>query len=261
MSSQNISEKQARGAKFNQSTKFKQPAIIKRTASHAPSPSPSPSPLPPKYTIPSKETYQYRDCSHPIEEICLVTNYLATIPDEFKHTMLKFICQEGLNGPGVYAEYSAPPNADTVHRINGSGGYFLKKTAEDANIYLIWYNRPRGVYMFWGALEREVRNAMNRIRGRIVKYVVHVNSAEKPTHLAEKEMEDYEQQPTQKIQRQEKFKYNLSKTNIAASPPPFQNINPIFRSESMAVADAYDYSPENTTQPDPAGLSRSMSIM
>ena len=93
--------------------------------------------------------------------------------------MLKFICKEGLNGPGVYAEYVAPPNADTVHQINGSGGYFLKKTAEEATIYLIWYNRARGVYMFWGPTERAVRDAMNRIRGRIVKYVIHVNSAEK----------------------------------------------------------------------------------
>lgn len=171
MSSQTISETRGRGAKLNH------PAIIERTASRALSPSPS---LPlsrpvvlttttqrsalPKYTIPSKETYQYRLCSHPIEEICLATNYLANIPDDFKHGMLKFICQEGLNGPGVYAEYSAPPNADTVQHINGSGGYFLKKTTEESNIYLIWYNRVRGVYMFWGALEHEVRDAMNRIQ-------------------------------------------------------------------------------------------------
>ena len=201
MSSQNISEKHARGAKLNHPAIIERNATraIERTASRARSPSPSPSPpslsrsrptvstttaqrsAQPEYTIPSKETYQYRNCSHPIEEICLATNYLATIPDDFKHAMLKFICKEGLNGPGVYAEYRAPPNAETVHHINGSGGYFLKKTTEEANIYLIWYNRVRGVYMFWGALEREVRDAMNRIRGRIVKYVVHVNSAEKST--------------------------------------------------------------------------------
>lgn len=199
MSSQNISEKQACGDKLNQ-----------RIATRAPSPSPSPSypvasttttanrPSQAKYTIPSKETYQYRECSHPIEEICLATNYLANIPDDLKHTMLQFICQEGLNGPGVYAEYSAPPNADMVHSINGNGGYFLKKTTEEANIYLIWYNRTRGVYMFWGAIEREVRDAMNRIRGRIVKYVVHVNSVEKPTHQT----------------------YYSRHNDIAGSPPP-----------------------------------------
>lgn len=184
MSYQTSSEKRPRG------TKLKQPATIERTASRAPSPSPILSrpdtstirqSTQPNYTIPSKETYQYRVCSHPIEEICLVTNYLANIPDDFKSAMLKFICKEGLNGPSVYAECVAPPNPVTVHKINGNGGYFLKKTAEEANIYLIWYNRDRGVYMFWGAVERTVRDAMNRIRGRIVKYVVYVNSVEKPT--------------------------------------------------------------------------------
>ena len=154
-----------------------EPAHYKETGKYKPEGKYKPGPE--KYEVPSKETYHYSVCSHPIEEICLATNYLANIPEDFKHDMLKFICKEGVNGPGVYAEYVAPPNADTVHQINGSGGYFLKKTVEEATIYLIWYNRARGVYMFWGPTERAVRDAMNRIRGRIVKYVVHVNSAEK----------------------------------------------------------------------------------
>lgn len=151
-----------------------------------------------RFTIPSKEEYRFRSCSHPIEEICLATNYMAIISDDFKQSMLKFICKEGLNGPGVYAEYSAPPNPETVNIINGTGGYFLKKTTQEANIYLIWYNRNRGVYMFWGALEKEVRDAMNRIRGRIVKYVSVGNSAEK----------SHEQRPL------------LNRNDIAGSPPP-----------------------------------------
>ena len=127
-----------------------------------------------KYEIPSKESYKYRFSSHPIEEICDVTQYLALLPEEFKYDMLKFICQEGLKGPSIYCEYPAPPNDETVERINGKGGYFLKKTAEETNIYLVWYNRKRRVYMFWGALEKEVRDAMNRLRGRIVKHVIHI---------------------------------------------------------------------------------------
>lgn len=150
------------------------------------------------FTIPSKEEYRFRPCSHPIEEICLATNYMAIIPDDFKQDMLKFICKEGIHGPGVYAEYSAPPNPETVNIINGKGGYFLKKTTQEANIYLIWYNRNRNVYMFWGALEKEVRDAMNRIRGRIVKYVSIGNSAEK----------SHERRPL------------LNRNDIAGSPPP-----------------------------------------
>jgi len=127
-----------------------------------------------KYKIPSKDEYRFRVCSHPIEEICDETQYLSLLPEEFKCDMLKFICQEGLKGPSVYGEYPAPPKSKTVEMINGKGGFFLKKTAEEANIYLVWYNRKRGVYMFWGSLKNEVRDAMNRICGRIVKHVIHI---------------------------------------------------------------------------------------
>lgn len=164
------------------------------------------------FTIPSKEDYRFRSCSHPIEEICLATNYMAIIPDDFKQAMLRFICKEGLNGPGVYAEYSAPPNPETVNIINGKGGYFLKKTTQEANIYLIWYNRNRNVYMFWGALEKEVRDAMNRIRGRIVKYVSDSNSAEKSHEVFTP--------PTLINEMIDRLPPLLNRSNIAGSPPP-----------------------------------------
>jgi len=170
MSSQHYATVRTEGATLNRGAR-------QRTASRAPSPSPAPAPAPallmPPHnysTIPSKESYEFRDCPQPIEEICLVTNYLANISDDFKRVMLKFICQEQPRGPGVYSEYAAPRHADTVSCINGKGGYFLKLTAIKANIYLIWYNRARGVYMFWGAFEREVHDAMNRLRSRIVNY-------------------------------------------------------------------------------------------
>jgi len=116
---------------------------------------------------------------------------MRLIPDDFKNSMLMFICQEGLKGSSVYGEYQAPPNTETVEKINGKGGYFLKKTADESNTYLIWYNRKRNIYMFWGALENEVRSAMNRIRGRIIKYIIHIP---------------------------------MSSRNIADSPPPVEEI-------------------------------------
>jgi hypothetical protein len=124
-----------------------------------------------KYT--NEPTYQFRPCSHPIEEICQATNYLELLPADFKREMLRFICRQAANGLSVYAEYNAPPIAE---QINGAGDYFLKKIAEETNIYLIWYNRKCGVYMFWGANEHNVRNALNRIRDRIVKHGLHVAS-------------------------------------------------------------------------------------
>jgi len=75
----------------------------------------------------------------------------------------------------VYGDYAAPPNKQIVDQINGQGGYFLKMTAEAAGIYLIWYYQAKERYLFWGPTTRSVRDAMNRIRGRIVKYVVHLD--------------------------------------------------------------------------------------
>ena len=182
------------------------------------SPSPSPQEVnikqqviaqpPQNYTIPSKESYYFRQCSHPIEEICNVTQHLTLIPEELRTNMLQFICKEGMKGPGVYGEFTGPPNIQTIKIINGNGGYFLKKTTLEANIYLIWYHRERGVYMFWGPTQKTVHNAKNRIRGRIAKYVL-------PTRTT-----------------------NLSLTNkmvhyqIADSPPPIPSSPPSSPSSS-----------------------------
>ncbi len=133
------------------------------------------------YEVPSKESYFFDRSNQPMAEICEETNYFQQLPDEIKFRMFRFICEQSHEGPSVYGEYDAPPNRETTDSINGKGGYFLQKTTEAADIYLIWHNHQKNIYKFWGPTERAVRDAMNRIRGRIVKYVVHVNSAEKPT--------------------------------------------------------------------------------
>lgn len=130
--------------------------------------------VPTGYQVPSKESYFFDRCDQPMVEICINTNSFQLLPDEIKFPMLQFICAHSHEGrPSVYGEYDAPPERETVESINGKGGYFLKMTAEAANIYLIWHNRQKNIYKFWGPSERAVRDAMNRIRGRIVKYVVH----------------------------------------------------------------------------------------
>jgi len=124
------------------------------------------------YKVPEKSDYYCDESTNPIEEICKYTNNLECIPPEIRYKMLSEICQQ--KGSSVYGHYDAPPNKHIVDQINGEGGYFLKKTTAVANIYLIWYNPRMERYMFWGPSERTVRDAMNRIRGRIVKYVVHL---------------------------------------------------------------------------------------
>ena len=245
------------------------------------SPSPEPIYKNKKYEVPSKETYFFDRCEQPITEICEATNYFQQLPDDIKIPMLKYICEQSREGPSVYGEYDAPPDQEIVESINGKGGYFLKKTTEAADIYLIWYNRQKNIYKFWGPTERAVKDAMNRIRGRIVKYVIHLHTSQarrqEPSHHVRRQEPSHQarrQEPSHQARRQEPSQYNISKhDDLASSPPPCQyskpvcdeeeeeyNPHPLMRSESMAVGDGYDYSLEEEA-PQPLGLCRSMSMM
>ena len=124
------------------------------------------------YQVPEKNEYYYDESTNPIEEICKYTDNLESIQPEIRYRMLSDICRQ--KSISVYGDYAAPPSKQIVDQINGQGGYFLKMTAKAAGIYLIWYYQAKERYLFWGPSQRSVRDAMNRIRGRIVKYVVHL---------------------------------------------------------------------------------------
>ena len=124
------------------------------------------------YQVPEKNEYYYDESTNPIEEICKYTDNLESIQPEIRYRMLSDICRQ--KSTSVYGDYAAPPSKQIVDQINGQGGYFLKMTAKAAGIYLIWYYQAKERYLFWGPSQRSVRDAMNRIRGRIVKYVVHL---------------------------------------------------------------------------------------
>jgi hypothetical protein len=225
------------------------------------------------YEVPSKESYYFDHCHQPMDEICEETNYFQYLPDDIKIPMLQFICEYSREGPSVYGEYDAPPDRKTVESINGKGGYFLKKTAESADIYLIWYNRQKNIYKFWGPTERAVRDAMNRIRGRIVKYVIHAE----PSYAEPSYAEPSYAEPSYAEPQQPK-KYNGSNHDIASSPPPCQYSKPVFDEKSdswtvnFAVSAEYnpqpldsmavdDYSRYSEEDPAPIGICRSMSYM
>jgi hypothetical protein len=105
--------------------------------------------------------------------------------------MLSDICRQ--KSTSVYGDYAAPPSKQIVEQINGQGGYFLKMTAKAAGIYLIWYYQAKERYLFWGPSQRSVRDAMNRIRGRIVKYVVHLERQPEDPYDEEEITEDEEE--------------------------------------------------------------------
>ena len=144
------------------------------------------------YAVPEKSDYYIDKSRHPIEEICRYTGHLAQVPNEVRYRMLDLICaQKGRSSR--YGCYAAPPWVDTVARINGQGGHFLKVTAAAAGLYLIWYNAAKSTYMFWGPSEQSVRDGMNRLRGRIVKYVVHLGTHVEEEYTGETDYYDPEE--------------------------------------------------------------------
>ena len=151
------------------------------------------------YQVPEKNDYYYDDSPNPIEEICKYTDNLEKIQPEIRYRMLSDICRN--KSISVYGDYTAPPSKQIVDQINGQGGYFLKMTAKEAGIYLIWYYQAKGRYLFWGPTKRSVRDAMNRIRGRIVKYVVHLDRHQSEDAYDAYEIDAYE------IDREEKMAY------------------------------------------------------
>ena len=142
------------------------------------------------YQVPEKSDYYYDESSNPIEEICKYTDNLECIPPEMRYQMLSEICRQ--KGSSVYGHYDAPPNKHIVAQINGERGYFLKKTTTAANIYLIWYHPSKERYMFWGPSERSVRDAMNRIRGRIVKHMVHLDRQSERAYETAEDVDEME---------------------------------------------------------------------
>lgn len=233
--------------------------------------------VPTGYQVPSKESYFFDRCEQPMVEICINTNSFQLLPDEIKFPMLTFICAHSHEGrPSVYGEYDAPPERETVESINGKGGYFLKMTAEAANIYLIWHNRQKNIYKFWGPSERAVRDAMNRIRGRIVKYVVHGhpldpiepislrrlhNLADSPPPMTTKPMTMTLPQASKKYIKAHPKEFPASCASISCAlieEKEEDNFRPgkLVRTDSIAISEIYGEEPSQR----PFGLSRSMSM-
>ena len=221
------------------------------------------------YSIPEKADYFYDKCYNPIEEICRVTDNLEQLSPNFRYSMLDLICKE--DASSTYGEYAAPACPATVEKINGSGGHFLKLTVEAASIYLIWYNRPKNIYMFWGPTEQKVRDAMNRIRGRIVKYTIHL----KPHQQAQ---QHHQQERQHQQAQQQSVRPSRLIDDLAASPPPpptkeeeedddkmpplmkHNNYNIPPSGMQRSISCAYEPEPDQEEE-QPPGLQRSFSIM
>ena len=131
-----------------------------------------PAPQPGKYEIPAKP-YFTAPAPHLLEEICRLTEDLELLEPEYRREMLQRIRSHAW-GTAVYGEYPAPPDVEAQKLIIGKGGYYFKITTQNTGIYLIWHNRLRNIFGFWAPDKDTLFLAMNLIRSRLVKIVVHV---------------------------------------------------------------------------------------
>jgi len=122
--------------------------------------------------IPAKP-YFTAPAPHLLEEICRLTEDLELLDPEYRREMLQRIRSHAW-GTAVYGEYPAPPDVEAQKLIIGKGGYYFKITTQNTGIYLIWHNRLRNIFGFWAPDKDTLFLAMNIIRSRLVKIVVHV---------------------------------------------------------------------------------------
>lgn len=128
-----------------------------------------------EYNIPEKP-YNLDECANPEDEICHMTSRYAGFAQEVKDRLFSRLDHRNQQVMSIYGRFNAPTNQEMVEKINGNNDYFLKKTMQASDVDLIWYDSKYNKYRFWGPSKFKVVDAMNRIRSRIIKYVVHVHT-------------------------------------------------------------------------------------
>jgi hypothetical protein len=198
----------------------------------------------PEFYVPHKP-YYLRETTNALKEICSVTDNLQNIPDQFK--MLEFQLQLPYKANMIYGQFDGPSNIAVIKKVNGDGGFFLKKTIHQTVIDFIWFQEENCQYLFWGSSKERVIDAMNRIRSRIIKCVKNYNPEEQvaacpPSPLPFQsrplvDVNDIAATPppaSEYMSRQDSMLYTRSQS---PSPSPSPHIQKIFRS----IGEAYYY--------------------
>ena len=170
-----------------------------------------------EYTIPDKP-YSLDECESPEDEIRHMTNRYAGFASDVKDRLFTRL-DHRKHTISIYGRFNAPLSREMVEKINGSDEYFLKKTMEASDIDLIWYDSEYNKYRFWGPSKFKVVDAMNRIRSRIIKYVVHVQ----PEQYQEKQYQAKQYEEKRQENRQAKqYEENRQAKQYQANRQPKQ---------------------------------------
>ena len=117
-----------------------------------------------------KEEYDIVPCPDVMEDICKNTKQFSLLSQDICKKMFIRICYKSNPTGRVRGTLEAPKCQDAIDRICGTGGLYLKKTAELTDAYLIWYHHPKHAFVVWADSEAVCKDSMNRIRARILKY-------------------------------------------------------------------------------------------
>ena len=87
-----------------------------------------------------------------------------------------------------YGFIQAPQCVESVKRIIGINGYYLKLTTQNTGVNFIWHDRARNEFQFWGGYHNCIR-AMKEVHYRICKYADGVNSTKRLAEIKESNVE------------------------------------------------------------------------
>ena len=210
------------------------------------------------YRIPPK-VYLLRSTTHPIEEIGAHTDLFQKISEPYREFLFRRLCDRA-KLETMYSDLPAPSEVELLKQIIGENGHYLKLTTSNCNVDFIWHDREAKLFRFWAPKKYNLIQAMNIIRGRIIKYVGFPSYSGEPFinfpppppppkhEYRSASPEPITPEPItpervfQPIQRSMSMMYP---TDLAATPEPAHDsvgqLMPIMRSMSMHHPQSDDY--------------------
>jgi hypothetical protein len=215
------------------------------------------------YQVPPK-VYLLRSTTHPIEEIGLHTDMFQKIQEPYREFLFRRLCDRA-KLETMYSELPAPSDVEILKRIIGENGHYLKLTTGNCNVDFIWHDRDAKLFRFWAPKKYSLIQAMNIIRGRIIKYVgfpydveeLFMNFPPPPPPPSSRQYrsaspEPITPEPREVIQPSFKKLHSVYPTNLAATPEPAEQIITMMRSMSMHYPPPNDDYDDDTDDEMPA---------
>jgi hypothetical protein len=107
--------------------------------------------------------------------------------------------EEIFNNQQVVWVGSLPANGtrtDTLKKVIGADGYWLKMTTTQQRLYFIWYDNASETFLFWGRNKTTVNAGLKAINKRLKKYISLAHHDDDEHHEEEHHDDDDEEPVT-----------------------------------------------------------------